>query len=1147
MSNYTKTTNFASKDSLPSGNANKIVKGTEIDTEFNNIATAVATKADTADPAFTGVVSFPDGSASAPSITNTGDTNTGLFFSAADTLAFSAAGTAQFTMADGVIAPVTDNDVDLGTSSLEFKDGYFDGTLYTDAINLDGTAITSTAAEINILDGVTATTAELNILDGVTSTAAELNILDGVTSTAAELNILDGVTSTTAELNILDGVTATTAELNIMDGVTATTAELNIMDGVTSTTAELNILDGKAFLDEDDMSSNSATGIASQQSIKAYVDAQITAEDLDVTSDSGTIAIDLDSETLTIAGGEGIDTSATGNTVTIAGENASTTNKGVASFDSNDFTVSSGAVSLATTSTAAELNILDGATLSTAELNILDGVTSTTAELNILDGVTSTAAELNILDGVTSTAAELNILDGKAFLDEDDMSSNSATGIASQQSIKAYVDAQITAEDLDFQADSGGALSIDLDSETLTFTGGTGIDTSGSGNAVTFAIDSTVATLTGSQTLTNKSLTAPTLTGTAVVASLDISGDIDVDGTTNLDVVDIDGAVDMASTLQVDGAITSSTGATITTADNTDTLSLISTDADANTGPNLRLYRNSSSAADDDVTGVITFLGKNDAGTPEDVIYARQLSYIKDASDGTEDGQFKIQTMLAGTIRDMFNITPSEFVFNEDSQNVDFRVESDGNANMLFVDGGNDRVGIGLTPRATLDVFQQTNRTSKTGQDRGVLHLQDGDTAANNEITAITFESNSSNASSIIGQSLTNSGSQLFFGTSNSYVSGVTNTALTIDQGGVSTFDVGAIFNESSADSDFRVESNGNSHMLFVDSGNDAVGIGVSDVADAQLVIRSTGVDGTYNNVLSAQYSGNSNEHNVIGTTVSSTAANSGFIFKASDGGGSTGTTEVLKLTRAGAIFNDASGDQDFRVESDSNANGLLYDAGTQKLSMNGTYLGSDVGFCINGISTDSIACLELNGDRSTSSTVNAIRMYCAGTEVGTIDTLRDGADNNAAMRFFTGNSGTLTEGFKLTAAGQPIFAVARNDTTSDAANMNIRSSDGLVRRSTSSRRYKNTITDATHGLTELLKLRSVTYKGNNDGDRLFGGLIAEEVHDAGLTEFVQYNSDDEPDALAYGHMVSLCIKAIQEQQALIETLQAEVAALKGG
>ena len=165
MTNYTKTTDFASKDTLPSGNANKIVKGTEIDTEFNNIATAVATKADSASPTFTGVISVPDGSASAPSITNTGDTNAGLFFSAADTLAFTAGGTAQFTMADGVIAPVTDNDIDLGTSSLKFKDFYIDGIAYLDAINLNGTAITSTAAEINILDGVTSTAAELNILD----------------------------------------------------------------------------------------------------------------------------------------------------------------------------------------------------------------------------------------------------------------------------------------------------------------------------------------------------------------------------------------------------------------------------------------------------------------------------------------------------------------------------------------------------------------------------------------------------------------------------------------------------------------------------------------------------------------------------------------------------------------------------------------------------------------------------------------------------------------------------------------------------------------------------------------------------------------------------------------------------------------------
>ena len=94
------------------------------------------------------------------------------------------------------------------------------GTVAPDhtVLTINGTNVTSTAAELNILDGVTATAAELNVLDGVTATTAELNILDGVTATAAELNILDGVTATTAELNILDGVTSTAAEINLLDG-----------------------------------------------------------------------------------------------------------------------------------------------------------------------------------------------------------------------------------------------------------------------------------------------------------------------------------------------------------------------------------------------------------------------------------------------------------------------------------------------------------------------------------------------------------------------------------------------------------------------------------------------------------------------------------------------------------------------------------------------------------------------------------------------------------------------------------------------------------------------------------------------------------------------------------------------------------------
>ena len=115
------------------------------------------------------------------------------------------------------------------------------------------------------------------------------------------------------------------------------------------------------------------------------------------------------------------------------------------------------------------------------------------------------------LTSPTLTSAVLNTaVSGSAFLDEDGMDSDSATKLASQQSIKAYVDAQITAQDLDITSDSG-TIAIDLDSETLTIAGGTGIDTSGSSNQITIATTSGTVTTTATQTLTNKTLTSPTL------------------------------------------------------------------------------------------------------------------------------------------------------------------------------------------------------------------------------------------------------------------------------------------------------------------------------------------------------------------------------------------------------------------------------------------------------------------------------------------------------------------------------------------------------------------------------------------------------------------------------------------------------------
>ena len=155
--------------------------------------------------------------------------------------------------------------------------------------------------------------------------------------------------------------------------------------------------------------------------------------------------------------------------------------------------------------------VLDGTIV--VDAGVVTGATSITSTAFVGDITGDVTGDVSGSSGtVTSIAAHIK--------DEDNMASDSATHVPSQQSVKAYVDSQVTAQDLDFAADSGGSLSIDLDSEALTFTGGTGIDTSGSGNAVTFAIDSTVSTLTGSQTLTNKTLTSPVLntgvSGTAI-------------------------------------------------------------------------------------------------------------------------------------------------------------------------------------------------------------------------------------------------------------------------------------------------------------------------------------------------------------------------------------------------------------------------------------------------------------------------------------------------------------------------------------------------------------------------------------------------------------------------------------------------------
>ena len=202
-------------------------------------------------------------------------------------------------------------------------DARIDTALTTDISGGDGVTITTDtpgAGQVRVdLDADIATLRNMQAGAATTLaalTSTELGILDGATVTTAELNTLDGVTATAAEINLLDGVTATTGELNVLDGVTASTAELNILDGVTATATELNTLDGITATTAE---LNFVDGVTSN--VQNQIDGKQP----------------LDAELTELA------------------------------------TMSSGTASALADLTQAEVQVLDGATLSTAELNQLDG------------------------------------------------------------------------------------------------------------------------------------------------------------------------------------------------------------------------------------------------------------------------------------------------------------------------------------------------------------------------------------------------------------------------------------------------------------------------------------------------------------------------------------------------------------------------------------------------------------------------------------------------------------------------------------------------------------------------------------------------------------------------------------------------------
>ena len=401
----------------------------------------------------------------------------------------------QLYIADGAIIPVTDSDIDLGTTSLRFKDTYTDTITTTGNVAVGGNlTVTGTttfnggtitmgdAATDNVvfgadvdsniipddddsydlgsssqewrnlyidgtanIDSLVADTADINggTIDGTViggSTPAAITgtaitgtsfVIGSADISEAELEILDGATVTTDELNILDGVTATTAELNLMDGVTSTTAELNILDGVTSTAAEINILDG-------------------------------------------------------------------------------------------------------VTSTAAELNILDGVTSTATELNLLDGVTATTSELNILDGVTASAGDINLIDGITNgTVIASKAIVTDANIDITGGRNITITGELDAGSLDISGDADIDGT-LEADAITIGGITL---AETISDTVGAMVSSNTETN-ITVSYDDADNTLDFVIGTLNQDTTGNAATATALETARTIHG-VSFDGTANIDLSEV--------------------------------------------------------------------------------------------------------------------------------------------------------------------------------------------------------------------------------------------------------------------------------------------------------------------------------------------------------------------------------------------------------------------------------------------------------------------------------------------------------------------------------------------------------------------------------------------------------------------------------
>ena len=453
------------------------------------------------------------------SFTLSADSGTNDTFTTGGTLTF--AGTAN-----EIETVVTDDQIQIGLPNnvSVSNDLTVGGTLNSDDITASQVTVSGSAVITGNLT-VQGTTTTVNSTE-VTITDSVIRVNSDGSVVSAGLEAIIGANTESILFN------PTTQRWEFSDDVqTAGSVQFgSLSDGSIS---------GVTFVDEDNMASNSATKVPTQQSVKAYVDSEISSSasstsatlqaGIDdrmqvanvnslVTSTQSTLQGNIDTK-MAVANVTAIQTTLQSNidakaptnnaslTGTTAFQNLSDGAITVTAFVDEDNMASDSATLVPTqqsvkayvdASAGGALTPLIEDRMQVANVNSLVTSTQTTLQNNIDTklAVSNAVATFAPIDGATLTGTTqfANLSDGSitvtAFVDEDNMASDSASLVPTQQSVKAYVDSQLTAQDVDFAGDSGTG-AVDLDSQSLTIAGGTGLTSSASGQTLTVALDNT--------------------------------------------------------------------------------------------------------------------------------------------------------------------------------------------------------------------------------------------------------------------------------------------------------------------------------------------------------------------------------------------------------------------------------------------------------------------------------------------------------------------------------------------------------------------------------------------------------------------------------------------------------------------------------